>query len=152
MIRHADLQDFDRIMEMMISFANAAPVAALHNPDYQYRRIQHFLSHILTSGCIILGVDDSDVAQGMLIASIQPDPWLPYVNTLTELAWWVEPEYRNTTMGYRLLKEYTKFGEQLKQQGTIDNFTLTLMSVSPDMNLQKRGWRAVETNYVYEGN
>jgi hypothetical protein len=25
------------------------------------------------------------------------------------------------------------------------------MSISPDFDLGKRGWRAVETNYVYEG-
>jgi len=25
------------------------------------------------------------------------------------------------------------------------------MEVSPDFDLEKRGWRRIETNYVYEG-
>ena len=151
MIRHADLKDFDRIMDMMINFANHAPVEALHNPEYEYRRIQHFLAQVLSNGCIIVATDADDVPQGMMIGIIFEDMWLPHIKTLKEVAWWVEEEYRNTSMGYKLLLEYVKFGKQLKQRGSVDNFTLTNMSISPDFDLEKRGWRAIETNYVYEG-
>ena len=107
MIRFADFKDFDRLMELMINFANEAPIESLHNPEYEDRRIRHFFASILQSGVIIVAEQNEQI-QGMLIAQIQPDSWLPYVKTLRELAWWVEPEYRNTTMGYRLLKEYAK--------------------------------------------
>lgn len=150
MIKHADIQDFDAIMSMMERFANASSVPALHNPDYDVRRIQHMLLQITQAGCVIVGYQD-DKPAGMLIARIMEDAWLPHVRTLKEMAWWVEPEYRGGTLGYRLLREYVRTGERWKQSGVIDNFTLTLMTESPDFDLEKRGWRSVETNYVYEG-
>lgn len=150
MIRHADLKDFDRVMDLMVNFANHAPVDSYHDPEYNYRGVQHFLAQVKNTGCIIVGEADGEI-QGMLIAQIMTDPWLPHIRTMKEMAWWVEPEYRNTTLGYRLLMEYVKFGKQLKDAGIIDNFVLTNMVTSPEFNLEKRGWRPIETNYVYEG-
>jgi hypothetical protein len=42
-------------------------------------------------------------------------------------------------------------GRKMKENNLINNFILTNMSISPDFDLSKRGWRAIETNYVYEG-
>lgn len=150
MVRHADLRDFDRVMELMVNFANSAPLSAYHNPEYNYRGVQHFLASVKSAGCILVAEHDEQI-QGMLIAQIMSDPWLPQVKTMKEMAWWVEPEYRHTTMGYRLLMEYIKFGKQLQDNKVINNFVLTNMTISPDFDLEKRGWRPIETNYVYEG-
>ena len=150
MVRYADLKDFDRIMAMMINFANSAPVTAYHNPQYNDRGVRNYLSSLLANGCVIVGEADGEI-QGMLLAQICSDPWLPHIKTLKELAWWVEPKYRNTTLGYKLLKKYIETGLRMKENNVINNFVLTNMSVSPDFDLGKRGWRAIETNYVYEG-
>jgi len=91
------------------------------------------------------------IIQSVLIAQIHCDPWLPQIRTLREVAWWVEPEYRQSSMAGRLLKEYVKLGKKLKEAGHINNFVLTMLSNSPDLKLEKRGWREVERNYVYEG-
>jgi hypothetical protein len=150
MIRFADIKDFDRIMDMMINFANSSPYAAHHNPQYNDRHVRTLLSHIMQNGVIIVGEADGEL-QGMLIGMINSDPWLPHVKTMREIAWWVEEPYRMTSLGYKLLKKYVDVGEQLQQTGKIDGFTLTLMSQSPDLNLEKRGWSQVERNYVYKG-
>jgi N-acetylglutamate synthase-like GNAT family acetyltransferase len=150
MVRHADLKDFDRVMELMVNFANSAPVSAYHDPEYNHRGVQHFLAKVKSAGCVLVAESAGEI-QGMLIAQIMSDSWLPHVRVMKELAWWVEPEFRNTTMGYRLLMEYVKFGKQLQQKDIIDNFVLTNMTISPDFDLEKRGWKPIETNYVYEG-
>ena len=150
MIRFADIKDFDRIMDMMINFANSSPYAAHHDPQYNDRHVRTLLSHIMQNGVIIVGETDGEL-QGMLIGMINSDPWLPHVKTMREIAWWVEEPYRMTSLGYKLLKKYVDVGEQLQQTGKIDGFTLTLMSQSPDLNLEKRGWSQVERNYVYKG-
>ena len=151
MIRFADLKDFDRVMKLMINFANSSPLQAHHNPDFDYRRIQHLLSQLTTNGCVLVGEDRDGEIQGILIAGISEDPWLPHVKTLRELMWWVEPSVRNSTMGYKLLLKYIQFGEQMQRNHIIDAFTLTNMTQSPDFDLEKRGWAKVETNYVYRG-
>ena len=150
MIRRATIQDYDAIMAMMINFANSSPYAPLKNPQYHDMYVRKLLDHIQKNGIILLGIKN-DEPVGMLIAVIQQDSWLPHVKTMKEIAWWVEPEHRMTTLGYRLLKEYIKCGEKLVESDIIEGFTLTNMMQSPDFDLEKRGWRPVETNYVYEG-
>ena len=105
---------------------------------------------ILKSGTIIVGEVDG-VIQGMLIACVDSNPWLPDVKTLKELAWWVEPEYRNTSLGYRILKEYIRVGKLGQEVGAISNFTITTLMESPIRDMEKFGWRPIEKNYVYEG-
>jgi hypothetical protein len=150
MIRFAGIKDFDRIMAMMINFANSAPVEDYHNPQYNDRGVRHYLTSLLQNGCIIVGEADGEL-QGMLLAQICSDPWLPHIKMLREIAWWVEPNYRNTTLGYKLFKKYMEVGCKMKEDNLINNFILTSISTSPDFDLGKRGWRAIETNYLYEG-
>lgn len=150
MIRRATIQDYDSIMQMMINFANSSPYAPLQDPEYNDTYVRRLLDSFLRSGTILVGEVKGEVV-GMLIAQIQSDAWLPQVRTLKEVAWWVEPEHRMSSLGYRLLKEYVKFGESLVKENLIEGFTLTNMDISPDFDLAKRGWRKIETNYVYEG-
>ena len=149
-IRHATIQDFDRIMEMMIDFANSSPYNAHHNPQYGDTYVRRLLCQFMTSGCILLA-EEKENTIGMLIAGIAPDPWLPEIQTLREIAWWVDEEHRMTTAGYKLLLKYIELGKKLQDQGLIQGFTLTNMEQSPDFNLEKRGWRSIEKNYIYEG-
>jgi|TARA_R110002073_G_scaffold181670_1_gene340029 N-acetylglutamate synthase-like GNAT family acetyltransferase len=149
-IRHATIQDFDRIMEMMIDFANSSPYNAHHNPQYNDTYVRRLLCQFMTSGCILLA-EEKENTIGMLIAGIAPDPWLPEVKTLREVAWWVDEEYRLTTAGYKLLLKYIELGNKLQDEELICGFTLTNMEQSPDFNLEKRGWRPIEKNYIYEG-
>ena len=150
MIRHATIQDFDRIMEMMIDFANQSPYYAHHNPIYNDEYVRRLLCEFIKAGVILVGEIDGKI-QGMLIAGITPDVWLPNVRTMKEVAWWVDPEHRYSTLGYRLLKEYVKCGETMVERGVIDGFTLTNMEISPELDLEKRGWTKIESNFLYEG-
>jgi len=72
MIRYAKIQDFDRIMEMMINFANASPYAPLHDPQYDDGYIRNLLINFMKDGCIIVGEKDDQLV-GMLIAVISGD-------------------------------------------------------------------------------
>ncbi len=149
-IRQADIKDFDRIMDMMINFANSSPYKPHHNPMYNDVYVRNLLVHVIKNGCVIVGEIDGEL-QGMLVGLINEDPWLPHVKTMREIAWWVEEEHRYSTLGYKLLKKYIEFGEKMTDVGAINGFTLTLMAKSPDLELEKRGWEAIERNYLYRG-
>ena len=148
MIRRADLKDFDRVMALLENFANCSPLPDHHNPKYNYRGVEHFLANVSRQGVILVGEADGAI-QGMLIAQVLSDSWLPEVRVLKELAWWVEPSHRNSSLGYRLLKEYVKFGKALKEKNIISAFTLTTLEDSPIRDLERFGWRPIEKNYVY---
>jgi hypothetical protein len=150
MIRQASIQDFDRIMEMMINFADSSPYAPQQDPQYNDMYVRKLLCGIIKQGVILVGEINGKI-EGMLIGLIQEDIWLPHIKTMKEIAWWVEPEHRMSSMGYRLLKEYVTVGTRLQDNDIIHGFTLTNMVQSPDFKLEKRGWEKIETNYVYEG-
>jgi hypothetical protein len=150
MIRRAGIQDYDRIMEMMINFANSSPYEPHHDPQYNDKYVRNLLVSLTQNGVILVGEQNSTV-EGMLIAGITSDPWLPHVKTMKEIAWWVEPTARNSTLGYKLLKKYIDYGIKMQDAGVIDGFTLTNMEISPDFDLEKRGWKPIERNYLYEG-
>ena len=150
MIRHADLKDFDRIMEMMINFANSSPYDAHHDPEYNDRYVRNLLVQIIQNGCVLVGEIEGRI-EGMIIGMITSDPWLPEVKTLREIAWWVEEEHRFSMLGYKLLKKYIEVGEKMKDADIIAGFTLTMLEQSPDIGLEKRGWESIERNYLYKG-
>jgi hypothetical protein len=62
--------------------------------------------------------------------------------------YWVEPEHRNTTAGYRLLKEYNKQAEKLVEEGKIKLFTMTKMVNSPDLDFSRFGYKKTEEVWV----
>lgn len=149
MIRRAGIQDAERIMELLENFANAAPVDFYHNPVYNTRHVMNVLGEIHTSGVILVGEIDSRI-EGMIIAKICPDPWLPQIKIMREMAWWVEPDHRMSTLGYRLLKEYQSICKELHERNIISAFTITTLTESPIKDMSRFGWRPIEQNYVYE--
>ena len=80
------------------------PYEAHHDPQYGDTWVRRLLCQFMSqSGCILLAEHEEEII-GMLIGSIyHPDPWLPEIKTLREVAWWVDEEHRMTSAGYKLL-------------------------------------------------
>ena len=62
---------------------------------------------------------------------------------LNEIAYWVELDYRHTTVGYRLLKEYCKLCEEMKLEERIHFFTMSQME-GQELNYERFGFRPIE--------
>lgn len=149
-IRNAKPKDFPDIKRLMVDFANHNPVEDLHNPQYDELYTDRVLQHIYKEGLIIVCEHHNRVI-GMLLASIQGDIWLPHVKRMTEIAWWVEEQYRGTTAGARLLKHYISVGIECQERGIISSFTLTTLTTTPELQLEKRGWEPIDINWRYKG-
>jgi len=151
-IRPARIEDYPRMLEMLVNYGNSAPVECLRDADTgSEKRIFNIFASIAQQGCLLLAVDEHDVPQGMLIAKIEPNTWAPYVNFLTELVFWVEPEYRRSGMGGALIEAYTIFGNRLVELQQIEHFTMTTLWNSPDLKLESAGWSKFETTYIKGG-
>ncbi len=149
-VRRAIKDDWLDIKRLMIDFANYNPVKDLHKPAYSETHTDEVLAHLTRYGVPLVAEEHGRVV-GMLLASVQGDIWLPHVKRMTEIAWWVEEEYRNTTAGARLLKEYISIGIELQELGKITSFSLTTLSTTPDLKLKQRGWEPIDINWVYKG-
>lgn len=149
-VRTATIKDYSEIKRLMIDFANFNPVEDLQNPEYDYNHVNRVIDHIVKEG-IALVCEHNGRVIGMLLATIQGDLWLPHIKRMTEVAWWVEKEYRGTTAGARLLKYYIGVGIELQETNRITAFTLTTLSTTPDLKLSERGWQAIDHNWIFRG-
>ena len=143
MIRQATKYDKTQIIEMMQLFRKESGIEqfdSLDNQEYWHQ----LLDSILAGQGIIYIKDNVGLIMGMINHSV----WCNKTLILNELAWYVKPEHRNTTVGYRLLKAYVDFGNEQKQKGRIKMFTIAKMPTSPDIKYSKFGFTKLDEVWI----
>lgn len=143
MIRQANKFDKQDIISLMLEFKNESDIQELreiNNPEYWDR----LLNTILAGAGIIFIEPDKGLIMGLISHSV----WCDKTLQLYELAWYVKPEYRNTSLGYRLLKSYVDYGNELKQLGRIKFFSIAKMVTSPDIKYDRFGFKKLDENWI----
>ena len=145
-IRNANKFDLPHILDMLRGFRNATPIDMMRecdNEDY----INKLYHHVILGGGIAL-IAENEKPFGMIIGVKDHNIWDPEIKVLRELVYWVEPEYRGTSAGYRLLKEYNKQAQKLVDDKKIKLFTMTKMVNSPDLDFSRFGYTKTEEVWV----
>lgn len=145
-IREASPFDIPVLLDMLRHYRKLTPLAFLAEAD-DAEYVTRMLTELMSGKGLVLVAEHEDVV-GMLIAGISPSIWSPKHFLLTEMAYWVEPESRGGTAGYRLLAEYKRKGMELKEKGRICNFFISKMSNSPNLQYQKFGFDKLEEFWV----
>jgi GNAT superfamily N-acetyltransferase len=143
MIRQATKYDKTQIIEMMQLFRAESQIEQfkdLDNVEYWNRLLDSILS-----GQGIIYIEDGI---GLIMGVVMPTIWCDKTLVLNELAWYVKPEHRNTTIGYRLLKAYVDYGKQLKASGRIKMFTIAKMVTSPDLKYDRFGFSKLDEIWI----
>ena len=101
------------------------------------------LNNIIDNGVFILAEINNKIVGGAAAITV-PNPWNFKQVFFQELFWWVEPEYRDTSVGIKLLK--------LLEKEAPDNATIAL-SILPNTNikpetLSKLGYSLRELAYT----
>jgi N-acetylglutamate synthase-like GNAT family acetyltransferase len=143
MIRQATRQDKPQIIEMMKLFRAEADIVQYRNLDNE--PYWNRLLDTILAGAGIVFIEDN---VGLIMALITPTVWCDKTLYMQELAWYVVPEKRNTSVGYRLLKKYVDYGNQLKQEGRIAMFAIAKMVTSPDVKYGKFGFSKLDENWI----
>jgi GNAT superfamily N-acetyltransferase len=143
MIRKATKYDKTQIIEMMQLFRAEADIE-------HYRHLDNIVywNKLLDSILAGQGVIFLEENKGLLMALITHTAWCDRTFQMYELAWYVKPEYRNTTIGYRLFKEYIEYGKQLKEQGRIKFFSIAKMVSSPNIKYDKFGFNKLDETWI----
>jgi len=142
-IRQANKFDKQDIIEMMVEFKNESNIQELrelHNPEYWDQ-----LLNTILAGAGIIFIEPN---KGLVMALMAPSVWCNKTLQLYELAWYVKPEHRNTSIGYRLLKQYVDYGNELKQSGRIKFFSIGKMVTSPNIKYEKFGFKKLDENWI----
>ena len=146
-IRQATIQDRETIWNMLRDYRKASPLQAHDNIDETTAK--QTVEIILTQnrGIILLSQVEARIT-GMLMAVYTINLWDQKIRYMAELAYWVDPEYRGSSAGYRLLNQYCQVGNLLIQQQEIQYYTVSKMVTSPDLNYERFGFERLEETYI----
>ena len=145
-VRLANKFDQPEIFRMLRSFRNETPIEEMKNCDNE-EYISKLFHHVLLGGGLALVAEDDKIC-GMIIGIKDANAWDPNMKVLRELCYWVDKDYRGTTAGYRLLKEYSKHAQELVDEEKIKMYTMTKMTTSPDIDFTRFGYKKTEEVWV----
>lgn len=142
-IRQANKFDKQEIINLMIEFKNESNIEALREVNNQ--EYWHRLLDTIIAGAGIIYIEQG---KGLIMGIISPSIWCDKTLQLYELAWYVKPEFRNTSLGSRLLKSYLDYGKKQKESGRIKYFTMAKMITSPDIKYERFGFKKLDENWI----
>jgi len=146
-IRKASPFDIPQIIDKLRAYRANMPYGFLSDADDE-EHIKSLLAQLMAGQGLVLVAERETVIIGILIAGIMPSVWSPKHLMLQEWAYWVDPEHRNGTAGYRLLREYLDEAIRLRESGRIANCFISKMVNSPDIKYQKFGFQKLEEFWV----
>ncbi len=105
------------------------------------------LLRALVAAHIVFIAEVNNCLAGFIAGWYGAHPFNRNVRTLTEVLWWVQPEYRGTRAGIMLLDRFEDCGRHIA-----DWTILTLEHDSPlrEAHLTKRGFRQTERAFLLE--
>jgi N-acetylglutamate synthase-like GNAT family acetyltransferase len=148
MIRKATRYDIPRLLEIVEAYSRENPIKILGHPkNFDAKHLENLLFGIIM-GRGFAYIDNH--MRGAIIGIKTQNVWSPKVRELNELLWWVEPEYRNGTVGGRLWKAFDKEANEMLARGEI-HFSITSVSAAgPLIDYTKRGYKPVGASFVKE--
>ena len=145
-IRDATPHDIPALLEMLRQYRAQMPYGMLQDAD-DAEYVTQMLTNLIAGQGLVLVAETSSLV-GLLVAGIMPSLWSPKHTMLTEFAYWVAPEHRGGTAGYRLLNQYLERGIKLKEDGRVRHIFLSKMVNSPDLSYERFGFRKLEEFWV----
>lgn len=143
-VRAAWVSDAVKLLPMLKEFDQfASQKHKLYSNDVE---IAGIIGNLIQTQPFLIAERDRELI-GCFAALVTPHIFNPRIRVLTELFWWVKPEYRGTRAGLLLLETMTQWAKQ-----NVDMFVMTLEHHSPvrPQTLTKRGFQMRETNYILE--
>lgn len=147
MIRKATRHDIPAVLDMLREYRQATPLEFLKDAD-DAEYVGHLLHELIAGKGVVFLAEQGDKSIGMMVAAVMPSIWSPKHLVLTEFAYWVAPEHRGGTAGYRLLRAYLDEAIALKDAGRICNAFISKMSNSPDLKFSRFGFSKLEEFWV----
>ena len=148
MIRQATRYDMECLIDMTRQFAAEFPSKLASDPsNFDADNIMALYFSIMSGrGFILLDTE----LKGFFVAIIINNTWFPKILEMHELAWWVKPEHRNTSVGGRLWLEFNRQADEYIESGRIQAVFTSLTVNSPAIDYEKRGYKMLEKSYLKE--
>lgn len=148
-IRSINKFDMDQVVDMLKEFQREGPANLVEftgECDITDVSKIAFTEILHGRGILLVAEHDSKIV-GLIMGIIDGLMWDRKTLILREMAYYVDVEYRSTTVGYRLLKEYLNKAKKLVHDGRIKAYTMCRLSTS-NIKYEKFGMKKVEEVFV----
>jgi predicted N-acetyltransferase YhbS len=145
--RTASPFDVNAIINLLREYRAEMPYGFLADANDE-AHIRQLLASLLAGQGLVLVAEVDGKTVGILMAGVMPSIWSPKHFLLTEFAYFVTPEYRGSTAGYRLMRQYLDEAIVMRESGRITNFFISKMVNSPDLNFGRFGFQKLEEFWV----
>jgi predicted N-acetyltransferase YhbS len=145
--RTASPFDVDAVIDLLREYRAEMPYGFLADANDE-AHIRQLLASLLAGQGLVLVAEVDGKPVGILMAGVMPSIWSPKHFLLTEFAYFVKPEYRGSTAGYRLMRDYLDEAIAMRDSGRITNFLISKMVNSPDLNFGRFGFQKLEEFWV----
>ena len=142
MIRIANKFDVPQILDMLRNYRDSGKIYGVKDITDEATPIR-ILTHILAGGGLAYVDQKDNELIGMLLAVKTPYLWDHTKFVMNEIVYWVEPEHRGSTTGYRLLSKYIEHCDNLVEDNVIVNYTMSQME-GQQLNYSRFGLRPIE--------
>ena len=146
-MRDATRYDKPQIKDMLRSFAIESKVLEIEQQFANFSQ-DKYLDKLLDTIMAGMGIIYIEESKGFIMGMFTPSVWCDKTLTLHELAWYVKPEFRGSTVGYRLLKTFISYGNKMKESGRIKYFVIGKMESSPDIKYEKFGFKKIDESWI----
>jgi len=148
MIRKATPFDMPALISLMRGYVAEAPMEALKDESlHDIPHIESVFAGLMAGQGLIL-IDDQ--YRGFIAAMVVKNVWCPALLELHELAWWVKPEHRGTTLGGRLWTHFNCIAQEQLEAGRVQIVCSSVIADSPKIDYTKRGYRLMQKTYFKE--
>ena len=147
-VRSATKFDVPQIFDLLRHYRDAGSVSGIAGVENikSEETPKKIMAYILAGAGIALVTEIDGHIHGMLLAVKSPQMWDHTKYIMNEICLWVDPEYRGTTAGYRLIAEYVQRCDDLVDDGHITNYTISQMN-GQTLKYERFGFKKVEETW-----
>jgi GNAT superfamily N-acetyltransferase len=142
-VRLARMEDFPVVCRMARDFHQASEYRVI---EFDEASCFLLFQSALSKGLVF--VSEGRELTGFVLGLPFPCPLNQSKTMVSELAWWVDPQYRNTSAGMRL---FQALEEAAKEYGSTSLTMICLESMEPDMVqgiYERKGYKAAERAFM----
>jgi N-acetylglutamate synthase-like GNAT family acetyltransferase len=146
-IRRLERSDYTNLIYLLEQFQASCGIKSIEQGTSNEEHVRQVLLRCEKGGLSYVGEVNGKI-KGCILSIIVPDLWMPQTLFLREIAWFVDKDYRGTSMGARLFAAYKKEAELWQKSGRIRAFTMAKLHNSPNFDYEKRGFQYIESQYM----
>lgn len=143
-VRKGTKFDMPEVLNMIQEFQNQSNTPESLKEPLDMIYLNKLYHHIILGGGISLIAEHDNKIIGMMLGLKNSSVWFPSQFTLNELMIYVRPEYRNSSVGGRLVKHYNNYAEEMRQNKEIVQYTISITQPFGKMNYEKLGYKKTE--------